>query len=71
MNDTFFKLKPSIVLIIFELKKEGFVAETEPGYNLTKKGMRHSSSIAQWLMEKTYAHTNGKKMGATGRVQNF
>lgn len=40
--------------LILELKKDGLVAETESGYTLTKQGMRHSSSIAQWLMEKTH-----------------
>jgi oxygen-independent coproporphyrinogen-3 oxidase len=39
---------------IQELQKEGFAFLTESGYTLTKRGMRHSSTIAHWLMEQAH-----------------
>jgi oxygen-independent coproporphyrinogen-3 oxidase len=43
------------VNLILELKEMGLVQQTEAGYSFTKKGMRHSSTIANWLMEKKHA----------------
>jgi oxygen-independent coproporphyrinogen-3 oxidase len=38
-----------------QLIKEGLASETASGFILTKRGMRHSSAIAQWLMEQAHA----------------